>query len=255
MERDGFDRAVRVAAHQALDNYERNWIRNSLLSDRGRYMASFLVLDLHFNACAGAGITAAQLRREVVEYNVCSPGRATAFLAGLRFGNFMQPMPAINAKEKRYGPTRLFLDIYHARWTNMFNAIREFDPDLAHRVLDGPAFMGKAALHTLANHLRCGFRPFEAMPTIRYYADREGGFAILLSLLVLKDGEALTARQVASLFCISRTHAANLLRKAVSDGLAVNVPAGFVAGPQLEDMLQRLFGMIFLAYEQAARAY
>jgi len=86
---------------------------------------------------------------------------------------------------------------------------------------------------------------------IRYYADREGGFATLASLNVLDDGAALTAREAGARFSISRTHAASLLRKAVRDGLAREVPNGFVAGPLLMPALRNLYGMIFLIFEEA----
>ena len=128
----------------------------------------------------------------------------------------------------------------------------EYDPDLATRGLGAPDVSKFGpALNSIVNHLRGGVRPFLAMPMIRYYADREGGFATLTSLDVLDDGAALTAREVGKRFCISRTHAASLLRKAVRDGLAREVPDGFIAGPLLMPALRNLYGMIFLIFEEA----
>ncbi len=69
---------------------------------------------------------------------MCSAGRATAFLAGLRFGKFLQTMPRLNQKEKRLGPTPLFLDTHRQRWRLFMTAISEMDPDFGARALAAP---------------------------------------------------------------------------------------------------------------------
>ena len=232
--------------------YKGNWLLCRLLNDRGRYSASLLVLDLHFNANDSRGMTAADLRSETAACNICSAGRATAFLGALRFGNFMEAVPTANRRERRFRPTEIFLSAHRTRWVNVFKAIAEFDPDLAARGLNAPdeSVFGPA-LHSIANQLRGGLRPFIAMPMIRYYADREGGFATLASLNILDEGATLTPREAGERFSVSRTHAASLLRQAVRDGLAREVPNGFVAGPLLMPALRNLYGMIFLIFEEA----
>jgi len=255
MSRNGFDRAVERMAQQALLNYKGNWLLSRLLNDRGRYSASLLVLDLHFNANAGRGMTAAELRSETVAWEICSAGRATAFLAALRFGKFVRELPTSDRRASRFGPTDVFLAAHRLRWSNIFQAVQAFDPDLAERGLSAPdSLIFGPGLKCIANHLRGGVRPFCAMPVICDFADREGGFGMLVSLFVLKEGEVLTPRAAGERFSISRTHAATLLRKAVRDGLARAVPEGFVAGPLLMPSLRSLFGMVFLIFEQASTA-
>jgi len=151
--RDGFDRAVDRMSREALRTYKGNWLLCRLLNDRGRYSASLLALDLHFNANAGRGMTAADLRSETAAYNICSAGRATAFLGALRFGKFMRAVPTANRRERRYGPTEIFLNTHRTRWTNVFKSIHEYDPDLATRGLSAPdASLFGPALRSITNH-------------------------------------------------------------------------------------------------------
>lgn len=250
--RPGFRDAERMLAANFLKNYKGNWLRNRLLSDRGRYLTSILILDLHFNLHQGAGVTTAEVRREVSAHGVCSAGRGAAFLAGLRFGKFVEPMPRTNQKEKRLGPTALFLEAHRVRWRTFMTALGEMDPDFGQRGLTAPdTLIFGPALHTLADYLRGGLRVFDIVPLLRDYAERECGFALLVSLMVLENGEALPALRAARHYSISRTHASGLLRRAVADGLAQSTPNGYVAGERLRPALDTFFSYSLLAFEQA----
>lgn len=252
--RPGFRDAERMLAANFLRNYKGNWLRNRLLNDRGRYLASILILDLHFNLHHGAGVTTAEVRREVSAYGVCSPGRGAAFLAGLRFGKFMEPMPLTNRKEKRLGPTSLLLEAHRDRWRTFMTALGEMDPDLGRRGLAAPdALIFGPALHALAQYMRMGLRVFDVVPLLRDYAEREAGFVLLVSLMAQEEGEALPALQAARHYSVSRTHATGLLRRAVEDGLAQSTPQGYVAGERLCPALDTFFSLTLLAFEQAFR--
>ncbi|OYY10799.1 MAG: hypothetical protein B7Y70_07940 [Rhizobiales bacterium 35-68-8] len=250
--REGFDRAMRVASAAGVRSYDGSWLRNRLLNDRGRYLASILILDIHFNETGGAGVTTARVRRDLVACNICSAGRATAFIAGLRFGRFMEPVPARNLKEKHFGPTRLFLDAHLMRWHNLFSAIAEMDPDMAHRARTAPeSGVFGPAINFMADLMRAGVRVFAMVPHLQHYADREVGFVLLLNLMALEEGTTLSTVQAAQRFSVSRTHVSALLRRATQEGLARREATGFVAGPALGPALADFFSVAFLIFERA----
>lgn len=247
---------MRVSAAHAVRSYEGNWLRNRLLNDRGRYLASVLILDLHFNEAQTGGITGARLRREVSAYDVCSPGRATAFLAALRYGGYMETRPAENRKERRLAPTALLMQTHADRWMGIFRAIARMDPELAARAMSLP----KAALfgpgtHYLAEMIRQGVRVLDFTPLLRDYAERDAGMALLLALFCLPDHEApISASHAARHFAISRAHATALLRRAQADGLAVSAEGGYRAGPELEAAISRFYAVVFLIFMRAHEA-
>ena len=250
--REGFCRAMRVASAAGVRNYEGSWLRNRLLNDRGRYLASILILDIHFNQSGGAGVTTARVRRDLVACDICSAGRATAFIAGLRFGRFLEPVPARNLKEKHFGPTRLFLDAHLMRWHNLFSAIAEMDPDMAQRAREAPeSGVFGPAISTMADLMRAGVRGFDLVPNLQHYADREVGFLLLLNLMALEEGATLSTVEAVQRFSVSRTHISSLLRRATQEGLARREPAGFAAGPELAPALADFFAVAFLVFERA----
>ncbi|WGD31032.1 hypothetical protein AncyloWKF20_04160 [Ancylobacter sp. WKF20] len=250
----GFPAAVRAAAENAVRIYDGSWIRNRLLNDRGRVLTVLLILDLHFTESGGRGVTGARLRREVVDLGVCSAGRATAFLAALRFKNLLTVSPRRDAKERRLMPSAALLQMHRERWDGMFAAIAHIDPEAA---MDAGALpddrLYGPCLHAMAECFRQGVRAFDAAPELRNVAERDAGLVMLVSLLATAD--ALSITQLARQFSVSRAHVTNVLQLAETYGLASREPGrnGYRAGPALQPALKRFYAVIFLIFLTALR--
>ncbi|MEW6255750.1 MAG: hypothetical protein AB1592_07320 [Pseudomonadota bacterium] len=243
------------AAHSVL-SYEGNWLRNRLLNDRGRYLTAVLILDLHFNESHGRGITGARLRREVTAYDVCSRGRATAFLEALQFGGYLEVRPTANRRERRLAPTALFTDSHIIRWNGMFAAMAHMDPERAARAAALPASLlfGPCAAY-FAETIRKGVRAFDLAPILFDYAERDAGLVTLFSLLSHPEADdPLSISQMARRFSISRAHAMGLMRRAQQDGFAVPITGGYRAGPALQTAMARFFAVVFLIFFRALEA-
>lgn len=256
MAQPGFCEAVQASAAHSVLNYEGNWLRNRLLSDRGRYLTAVLILDLHFNEARSGGITGARLRREVTAYDVCSRGRATAFLEALQFGGYLEVRPTANRRERRLTPTAEFTQSHINRWNGMFAAIAHMEPERAARAMSLPptALFGPATAY-FANTIRRGVRAFDLAPVLFDYAERDAGLVTLLALLSHPDdSEPVSISQLARRFSVSRAHAMGLIRRAQSDGFAVPVQGGYRAGPDLQMSLARFFAVVFLIFIRALDA-
>ncbi|MDE1570598.1 hypothetical protein [Aquabacter sediminis] len=254
MRAPGFPAAIRAAAGNAVRLYDGNWLRNRLLNDRGRLLAVLLILDLHFTESGGTGVTGARLRREVVDLDVCSPGRATAFLAALRFKHLLIAAPHSPAKERRLMPSATLLQMHRERWNGMFSAIAHVDAAAAaaarampDKVLFGPC------THAMAECFRQGVRVFEAAPELRGIAERDVGLVTLVSLVA--DGGAASITQLARQFSVSRAHIAKVLQQAEADELVCSEPGrgGYRPGPALLPVLMRFYAVVFLTFLSALR--
>ena len=250
----GFPAAIRAAADNAVRLYDGSWIRNRLLNDRGRLLAVLLVLDLHFTESGGMGVTGARLRREVMDLNVCSAGRATAFLAALRFKRLLADCPVSGPKERRLMPTAALLQVHRERWNGMFAAIAHVDAAAAEaaRALPDDLLFGPCT-HAMADCFRRGLRVFDAAPELHDLAERDAGLVILVSLLV-RDGP-VSVTQLARQFHVSRAHVVSILQTAEARGLARSEPGvnGYSAGAALGPVLMRFYVVIFLTFLTALK--
>lgn len=250
----GFPAAIHAAAGNAVRLYDGKWLRNRLLNDRGRFLAVLLILDLHFTESGGRGVTGARLRREVVDLGVCSAGRATAFLAALRFKHLLKACTLSGAKERRLMPSEALLQMHRERWNGMFSAIAHIDAsaadaarDLPDEVLFGPC------THAMAECFRQGVRVFDAAPELLGLAERDAGLVILVSLVA--DGGTVSVTQLARQFSVSRAHVGNVLQLAEVQGFVCSEPGrnGYRAGPALEPVLMRFYAVVFLVFLTALR--
>lgn len=250
----GFPAAVHAAVGNAVRLYDGNWLRNRLLNDRGRFLAVLLILDLHFTESGGRGVTGARLRREVVDFDVCSAGRATAFLAALRFKHLLTACTQSGAKERRLMPSATLLQIHRERWNGMFSAIAHVDAPAADaaRVLSDDILFGPCT-HAMAECFRQGLRVFDAAPELRSLAERDAGLVMLVSLVA--NGGAVSVTQLAGQFSVSRAHVGNVLQLAETQGLACSEQRrrGYRAGPALWPVLMRFYAVVFLSFLTALR--
>lgn len=250
----GFPAAIEAAAGNAVRLYDGSWIRNRLLNDRGRFLAVLLILDLHFTESGGKGVSVARLRREVGELDVCSAGRATAFLAALRFKRLLADTSISGTNERRLAPTAALLQMHRERWNGMFGAIAHIDPAAAEaaRALPDELLFGSCT-HAMAECFRRGLRVFEAAPELKDLAERDAGLVMLVSLVA--HGGRVSVSQLARQFHVSRTHAGNLMQRAKAQGLASSESGldGYRASPELMPVLMRFYAVIFLTFLTALR--
>lgn len=256
----GLPQAVTAAAAQAVRNYDGNWIRNRLLNDRGRALIAMLMLDLHFTRNEGKGFTGAQLRREAVACDLCSPGRVTALIAAMRVGKLLALVPESNRCERRLAPTPRLLDLHGMRWRNIFNAASPIMPEVSAAALavsDGQLF--GPGMHAIMDTYRQGVRVLDVAPELEPFMERDAGFVILARLHASNEAES-TIQAISNQFSVSRSHVASVLGCAEAGGLARRTAArgGYVATPALANVLARftivLFGVYGLALEAALGA-
>ncbi len=241
--------AACVAITYSLNRLHGSWLRNRLLNDRGRFLLALLLLDLHLSQEAGLGITAAQIRREATRYGICSNGRAIAFIAALRFANFLAAAPQVQGREKRLIPTPTLMDLHHIRWRSLIQAVAMMDESVG-RCAD--AMPNDAFLHRctcgLARLFRAGVRLMDSVPVLSAFAERDAGVAILLTLFLAQArGETVTVAAAARSFSVSRAHAADVLQAAERQNLATfhGPRLGFGGTDQLKAAVERFYCDIF----------
>lgn len=242
--------AVDSASAQAVRNFQGSWIRNRVLNDRGRQMISVMILDLHFNENAGNGFTAAQLRRDAVACDLCSPGRATAVLAAMRFGKLVEPATGGDRRERRLAPGEALLTLHRERWATLFKAIGEMMPEKAAAALAIPdATLFGPCTRSIMGRFRKGMRALHLAPEITPIIERDAGFAILASLLT-SSGGPVSIQALAAQFVVSRPHVSDILRHAETLGLATlsRARGGYVPGPALRSVVTRTYIVLFSAF-------
>ncbi len=251
-----FPAVVRSAATSAVNTYQGRWLLNRLLNDRGRFVASLMILSLHFSEGEGRGFTAAQLKRAALAANLCSSGRITAFLATLRLSGFLTPVQNADRRTNLLAPTEALIDIHRSRWSVVFKLLATLSPEAqgATDALRDPAFVGHCA-QILVRAYQSGGQMFIYVPEMRPFADRDAGITMLLSMLIQREGQAISVTGMARRFSVSRSHALETLRLAEQAGLVVvTAQRGcYVAGPRLGSTMQRFFCMLFLVYLSAFR--
>jgi DNA-binding transcriptional ArsR family regulator len=245
---------VRRAAAISVESYHGRWMLNRLLNDRGRFIASLIMLDLHFTSADGGGFTAAQLRREVADLGLCSPGRITAFLATLRLAGFVAPVASSDRRTQRLAPTEALLSMHRMRWSVQFAMLAELRPEArgAAEALADPTFIGHCA-HALMEAFRRGERLFAYVPALEPIAERDAGVTMLMSLLVAKPDQSVTITKLAHRFSVARSHVRETLRAAELEGLvcAGEERGRYLPGPALAPTIARFFSVVFLIFLQA----
>jgi biotin operon repressor len=253
-----FDSAMLSAATATVELYRGHWILNRLVNDRGRFVLGLMILDLHFKAGGGDGFTGGQLRLLAGLNGVCSPGRITALLAGLRLAGFLAPVAADDRRLRRLAPTHRFIDLHRERWRRHFAALGQLCPEgeSALAMLGSDAFIGSFA-HVLVSTYRRGFRMVAFVPELRSIAERDAGLTMLFSLLVADAaGQPVSIAALARRFAVSRAHVLMVLREAQQAGLVVPTGprGGYRAAPTLATALRRFFATLFLVQRHGIRS-
>lgn len=223
-----FPAAVRASAGLLVALYRGNRLLNAIINDRGRVTVSSLALHLHF--CADpddprSGLTPARVKAIAAAQGFCSPGRAAAVLALMRWGGYLAPV----GHGPQLAATPALIALHRDRWRRQLAIIATLLPEGRQglEAMDRPGFTA-AYSAAQASQFFSGFRPIDYGPPLELFADRNCGFMILSSLIVSGDPDdtAVPSRPVplsisalARRFGVSRPHVIALLRDAEAKGL------------------------------------
>jgi hypothetical protein len=221
-----FAAAVVMAAAGMADLYQGNRLLNSLINDRARLLFGMLALDLHFTGQADGdiGFTVTQAQENCLAQGICSPGRTTAMIALMRFGDYLEVLPSRDRRRRLLGVTAKLIAAHHARWRCMFSAIAMMRPEgkAALEALERSDFT-PAYARLLADDFRAGLRVLlDSAPELGLFAERNSGMVILFRL-VADSGATMAPLPVsisalAQRYGVSRAHVGKLLRDAEADG-------------------------------------
>lgn len=251
-----FDEAMIVAARSFVNFYRGNWLLNRIANDRGRVIATFIMLDLHFSG-GMTGFTVAQLREEARHHAMASPNRMTALAALLRVGGFLKTMPSQDSRMRRLAPTDTLLTLHRDRLAGIIAANVMINPDLTAIVplLGEGEVLGDIARSYLA-YWRAGLRATGNDPALEALVERDAGFTILCLMLAgIAEGRAYRISDLARHFAISRTHALGIMRTADTFGLIAQNGVGgpYMGTRTLLETMRPFFLAVFQIQAEAVR--
>ncbi|MFT0862525.1 hypothetical protein [Ancylobacter sp. G4_0304] len=258
--RPEFTEAAHAFAAVIVGTYRGSPFLNRLVNDRGRFILSLLVLDMHFEALAGGprgGLTSGRLKAQAAELGLCSPGRAGAMLATFRLLGLVTSVPDPDRRLNRLAATEKLLALHRERWRRTLEAMVGFMPEVRPGLerLDDPAFLGPFVAAFLLP-FRQGWRMVDDVPELDMFVERDGGLVLALSLM--ETGRGAPPPPIAHLarnYRLSRSHIVGMLHEAEQAGL-VSRPeprGGGIALPALVEALEKLVAVAMLMQAQAVR--
>lgn len=264
-----FHEAVRVAIAGLIEMYGRNRLLNRVMNDRGRAMGSMIALYLHFCPMEGdkrAGLTVGRFQALCRDMKICSPGRAWALLAMLRFEGYLAPEPgASDRRQHRLVPTSRLIELHLQRWRCQFRAMALVMPEghMALEVHRRPEFMAVFLRHLGASYL-AGFRLLDYAPDLARLSEGKAGLLVISSLfLSAADGPTpggtavpISISALSMQFGIARAHARKLLASAADTGLVRRTDRGdtLIVLPRLVLGVNNYFAALFVLLAHCARA-
>jgi hypothetical protein len=265
-----FPQAARNMAIGLTGFYRGGPLLNWLMDDRARVVLSHVVLHCHFArdpANPSTGLTPTRIKQLCREFDLCSPGRATAMVSLMRFAGYLAPDP--DAADRRRRPlvaTPKLLELLRPRWRSHFLSGMPVFPDgaaLAER-LDDPVFV-RAFVAAMFRRYEEGFRLIMYTPGLGLFGDRSAGMMIASTLLAAgaEDDTVPPSRPIpisisglARRFNVSRVHVAKMLRDAANEGLLVragNNGEEITLAPALADALSVFYANAFIYFFDSAR--
>ena len=265
-----FPEAARNMAIGLTGFYRGGPLLNWLMDDRARVVLSHVVLHCHFARDANnpaTGLTPTRIKQLCREFDLCSPGRATAMVSLMRFAGYLAPDPG--AADRRRRPlvaTPKLLELLRPRWHSHFISGMPVFPDgaaLAAR-LDDPEFV-RAFVAAMFRRYEEGFRLIMYTPGLGLFGDRSAGMMIASTLLAAGAEDdtvpplrpfPISISGLSRRFNVSRVHVAKMLRDAANEGLLVragNNGEEITLAPALADALSVFYANAFIYFFDSAR--
>lgn len=262
---EGFPTAARQTAAGLVELHAGNPVLNRLINDRGRFLVSMFVLDLHFRREEdGIGLTPGRIKDLCLEQAICSPTRCSALLALMKLGGYLEAVPSAHDQRRRtLVATDKLIAAQRARWHCHLASAAPLLPDAARGLerIDQLAFM-RGVHRLMCAHLRAGFRFVDYLPALRLFGDRHGGVFALCMMLRASEPGALdhelpievSVSGLARATSSSRAHILKLLRDAETAGLLVRPSNGSVVlKPPLVSDLYDFFALNYLVLAHFAK--
>jgi hypothetical protein len=226
-----FKQAVAAVAVSNIEYYQRRWLANRVLNDRGRFGMALLIMFLHFTyrpEIAGSGVTAARVREICVGIGLCGGGRVESILLLMRASGFLERAEGRDRRVRRYVPTPKLIALLRQRHHQLLSALDTLrgDTDYLSRICGGdenpfyPEFV-----MALGRGFLAGYRVVNAAPEMIKMIDRDAGLPLMMCVLLASPDYAplvpaemrsISIAGLARRFSVSRIHVRSVLRDAES---------------------------------------
>jgi hypothetical protein len=253
-----FPAALRASAAMIVGLYKGNRVLNAIVNDRGRVTISALALHLHFTtdpADPRSGLTPARVKAIAAGEGFCSPGRAAAVLALMRWGGYLAP----TANPAQLAATPALIEMHRERWRRQLAIVATLAPEGRQglQAMDRPGFTAAYAA-AQAGQFFTGLRFRDYAPALDLFVERNCGLVILSSLIAAgePDDTAVPSRPLpvsisalARRFGVSRPHVIALLRDGEARGLLERIgPNGSQVrlSRRLAEDLEAFFATVYL---------
>lgn len=259
--------AVAAFIASLVENYSGDAMLNKLVCDRGRKLITLFVLYLEVLPLPGTNTTGATLSAVQAlcrQTSICSPGRAAAILAAMRFGGYIAPRVDPEDHRRRIlVPTPKLLALHQQQWVIQFEAMAHLFPEsaLAPALLQTQAYR-TAFLHELGTFFLAGFRVLDHAPALIELAESNAGLLLMSSLALRqltgegRPGETLpiSISALARRFFVSRAHVRNMLLICERAGLLRRAQRSedVVILPALTEALIQCYGAMFILFDRCA---
>ena len=231
-----FRQAVAAIAADNLSYYQRRWLANRVLNDRGRFAMALIGMYLHFSYrpdIPNSGMTAARVREICVGAGLCSGGRVDGVLLMMRATGHLERAEESDRRVRRYVPTPKLIALHRERNRQLLSALDLLrgDTNFADRIRDGneDAFYPHFVL-ALARIFLAGYRMVNAAPELQKMVDRDAGLPLMMCVLLASPeyaalvSEEMRPGSIAGLarrFSVSRIHVRSVLRDAEASGFLI----------------------------------
>ena len=265
-----FRQAVAAIAADNLKYYQRRWLANRVLNDRGRFGIALICMFLHFSYRPNdpsSGLTAARLREICVGGGLCGGGRVEGILLMMRASGFLERAEDRVRGVRRYLPTSKLVTLHRQRNRQLLLALDciRGDTRFAERIGDDledpfyPRFVSAMAEMFLA-----GYRMVHAAPELQRMLDRDAGLPLMIctllasqeyAALVPEEMRPVTVADLARRFSVSAIHVRSVQRDAETARLIIRHGdmAQVTVLPALTDAMENFFASALVMIESCAR--
>ena len=265
--RPGLSDAVATFAASMIENYKGDTLLAKLMCDRGRRLVALFVAYLEVLPPPGTNTTGATLSTVQALCRltgICSPGRAAALLAAMRFGGYITPrIDVADHRRRLLVPTQKLRAMHQHHWAMQFEAMARVFPEAASvpDQLQKPAYR-TAFLHELGSYFLAGFRVLDHAPVLIELAESNAGLLLMSSLALRqlngegRPGETLpiSISALARRFHVSRAHVRNMLLVSERAGLLARARGSedVIILPALTEALIQFYGAMFILFNRSA---
>jgi hypothetical protein len=263
-----FKHAIAAVVGSSIEYYQRRWLADRVLNDRGRFGMALLIMYLHFSYrpdTADSGLTAARAREICVAIELCGGGRVEGMLLMMRAAGYLERAEDRNRHVRRYVPTAKLIKLHRDRHRQVLSAldILRGKNDLVRICDDNECEFYRRFIIAMGRAFLAGYRIVHAAPELQRMIDRDAGLPLMMCVLLASpDYAALVPEEVrptsvsglARRFDVSRIHVRSVLRDAESAGFLIRHgdAAPVTALPSLIGAMEKFFASGLVMAESCA---